>query len=98
MTRSTTRCSFCPAAGKKTSNTMLMHPLFLDEAMDWPPTDPGTRGQSRALREAIAPYLCFAARRLLAASCEDINGALRSIHVIPEEVQALIGLLQVLLT
>jgi hypothetical protein len=77
MTRSTTRCSFCPAAGKKTHNTLLMHPLFLDEAMDWPPSDPGTQRQARALREAIAPYLCIADLRRLAASGETIQAALK---------------------
>jgi DNA repair protein RadC len=97
MARSTTRCSFCPAAVKKTHNTLLMHPLFLDEAMDWPPSDPGTRRQARALREAIAPYLCIADLRRLAASGDNILAALKSMEDTPEEVQALVSLLQVLL-
>jgi DNA repair protein RadC len=97
MTRSITRCSFCPAAGKKTRNKIITHPLFVDEAMDWPPSDPGIQGQWHALREAIAPYLCIADLRRLAASGENIQAALKSIEGIPEEVQALVSLLQVLL-
>ena len=97
MARSTTRCSFCPAAVKKTHNTMLMHPLFLDEATEWPPSDPGIRRQARALREAIAPYLCIADLRRLAASGDNILAALKSMEDTPEEVQALVSLLQVLL-
>jgi DNA repair protein RadC len=97
MTRSITRCSFCPAAGKQTHNKIITHPRFVDEAMDWPPSDPGIQGQWHALREAIAPYLCIADLRRLAASGENIQAALKSIEGIPEEVQALVSLLQVLL-
>jgi len=97
MPRSTTRCASCPVARKKTSNTMLMRPLFLDEATPWPPTDLHTQRQERALREAIAPYLCIADLQRLAARSENIQQSLRSMQDIPEEVQALISLLQVLL-
>ncbi len=97
MARTTTHCSLCPAAGKKTHNTMLMHPLFHDEAMDWPPSDPDTQRQARALREAIAPYLCIADLRRLAASGENIQAVLKSMEDTPEEVQALVSLLQALL-
>ena len=97
--RSTTRCAYCPAAcKKKTNDTMLMRPLFLDEALDWPPTDLHTQHRARALREAIAPYLCVAELRRLAASGENIQAALKGIERLPEEVQALVSLLQVLLT
>src|SRR5258708_5669653 len=98
MSRSTTRCASCPAARKKTNNTMLMRPLFLDEATTWPPADLHTQRQERALREAIAHYLCIADLRRLAASSQNIQQALRSMQDIPEEVQALISLLQVFLT
>ncbi len=98
MPRSTTRCASCPVARKKTHNTMLMRPLFLDEATTWPPADLRTLRQEHALREAIAPYLCIADLRRLAASSENIQQALRSMEDIPEEVQALISLLQVFLT
>jgi DNA repair protein RadC len=97
MARRTTRCSFCPAAKKKTHNTILMHPLFVDETMDWNPTDPTIQRQAHALREAIAPYLCLAELRRLATSGDNIQAALKSIEGIPEEVQALVSLLQVLL-
>ena len=97
MARSITRCSFCPAAGKKTHKNILMHPLFVDETMDWPPSDPGTQRQARALREAIAPYLCIADLRRLAANGENVLAALKSIEDTPEEVQAVVSLLQVLL-
>ncbi len=97
MPRSTTRCASCPVARKKTHHTMLMRPLFLDEATTWPPADLRTQRQERALREAIAPYLCIADLRRLAAGSENIQQALRSMQDIPEEVQALISLLQVLL-
>jgi len=75
-----------------------MRPLFLDEATTWPPADLHTQRQERTLREAIAPYLCIADLRRLAASGQNIKGALRSMEDIPEEVQALISLLQALLT
>jgi DNA repair protein RadC len=98
MPRSATRCAFCPAARKKTDNTILMRPLFLDEATPWPPADLHTQRQERALREAIAPYLCIADLRRLAASGENIQQALKSMQNLPEEVQALVCLLQALLT
>ncbi|MFL5702615.1 MAG: RadC family protein [Ktedonobacteraceae bacterium] len=96
----TQRCAYCPAANKKKTNndTLLMRPLFLDEALDWPPSDLRTQHQVRALREAIAPYLCIAELRRLAASGENIQAALRGMEPVPEEVQALICLLQMLLT
>jgi DNA repair protein RadC len=75
-----------------------MRPLFLDEALDWPSSDLRTQRQVRALREAIAPYLCLAELRRLAASGENIQAALKSMEGVPEEVQALVCLLQVLLT
>ncbi len=98
MPRSTTRCASCPAANKKTHDTTLMRPLFLEEGTSWPPADLYTKQQERALREAIAPYLCIADLRRLAASGESIWKALRSMEDIPEDVQALISLLQVFLT
>jgi DNA repair protein RadC len=97
MPRSTTRCASCPAANKKTHPTMLMRPLFLDEVTPWPPADLHTQRQERALREAIAPYLCIADLRRLAASSQNVQQALRSMQDIPEEVQALVCLLQVFL-
>lgn len=99
MTRSTPRCSVCPAAaGKKTHQNMLMQSLFVDEAMSGPPPDLTSQRQAHALREAIAPYLCLAELRLLATSGGDtIQAALKNVEGMPEEVQALLGLLQVLL-
>src|SRR5512142_697932 len=97
MARTTTRCSLCPAAQKKTRENILMHPLFFEEALDCLPADPVSRRQAHALREAIAPYLCLAELRRLATSGDNLRAALKSIEKIPEEVQALISLLQVLL-
>jgi DNA repair protein RadC len=97
MARSTTRCSFCPAVEKKTHKNILMHPLFVEEAVDCLPVDPVSRRQAHALREAIAPYLCLAELRRLATNGDNIQDALKSIEGIPEEVQALVRLLQVLL-
>ena len=49
------------------------------------------------LHEAIvSPYLCIADLRRLATSGDNIQAALKSIDGIPEEVQALVSLLQVL--
>jgi RadC-like JAB domain len=94
------RCAYCPAASAKKThdNALFMRPLFLDEALDWPPTDLRTGRQMRALREAIAPYLCIAELRRLAADGDNIQAALRSMERVPEEVQALVSLLQVLFT
>src|SRR5947209_19017857 len=97
MPRSTTRCASCPAARKKTNHPPFMRPLFVDEATPWPPADLSTQHQARALREAIAPYLCLAELQRLAASGASILGALKSGKDVPEEVQALMSLLQVLL-
>ncbi|GAC1349436.1 MAG: hypothetical protein NVSMB27_22570 [Ktedonobacteraceae bacterium] len=74
-----------------------MQPLFVDEAMDWLPADPTGQRQVRALHEAIAPYLCLSELRRLATSGDNIQAALKSIEGIPQEVQALVSLLQVLL-
>ncbi len=97
MPRSTTRCASCPAARKKTNHTMFMRPLFLDEAAPWPPADLSTQHQAHALREAIAPYLCLADLRRLAASGASIFDALKNVEDVPQEVQALVNLLQILL-
>jgi len=98
MPRSTTRCGSCPAVTKKTNQTTLMRPLFLDEATAWPPPDLRTQRQMCALREAIAPYLCLDELRRLAASGASVQDALKRVEGLPEEVQALMSLLQVLLT
>src|SRR5260370_7275527 len=98
MPRSTTQCGSCPAARKKTRDTTLMRPLFLDEATAWPPPDLRTQRQLCALREAIAPYLCLDDLRRLAASGASVQDALKRVEGLPEEVQALMSLLQVLLT
>jgi len=97
MARTTTRCSLCPAAHKKTHNTILMHPLFVEEAVECLPIDPVTQRQAYALREAIAPYLCLAELRRLATCGENIQAALKNIDGIPEEVEVLVSLLKVLL-
>jgi len=98
MPRSTTQCGSCPAARKKTRDTTLTRPLFLDEATAWPPPDLRTQRQMCALREAIAPYLCLDDLRRLAASGASVQDALKRVEGLPEEVQALMSLLQVLLT
>jgi DNA repair protein RadC len=97
MSRVTTRCATCPVARKKTTHTLFMRPLFVDEATPWPPADPAAQRQACALREAIAPYLCLAELRRLAASGASVLDALKSGQDVPEEVQALMNLLQVLL-
>ena len=98
MTRHT-RCTYCPVATRntrKTADRPLMYPLFPDEATPWPASDIHARKQEQALREAIAPYLCLADLRRLAASGGDIQAALKSLEGVPEEVQALMHLVQVL--
>jgi DNA repair protein RadC len=87
----------CPAAQKKTRENRLIHPLFVEEAVECLPVDPVTQRQAHALREAIAPYLCLAELRRLATCGENIQAALKSINGIPEEVQALVSLFKVLL-
>src|SRR5258708_19387321 len=98
MPRSTTHCGSCPAVTKKTNQTTLMRPLFLDEATAWPPPDLRTQRQMRALREAIAPYLCLDELRRLAASGASVQDALKRVGGLPEEMQAPLSLLQVLPT
>src|SRR5258708_3090244 len=99
MTRHT-RCTYCPVATKnasKTADRLLMYPLFPDEDTIWPASDTQVRRQEQALREAIAPYLCLADLRRLAAGGGDIQAALKSLEGVPEEVQALIRLLRVVM-
>src|SRR5260370_17835150 len=87
MPRSTTQCGSCPAARKKTRDTTLMRPLFLDEATAWPPPDLRTQRQLCALREAIAPYLCLEDLRPLAASGSDVEDWRKLVEGLPEEVK-----------
>src|SRR2546428_3684240 len=77
---------------------MLMQPLFPNEETTWPSSDTCVKGQEQALREAIAPYLCLAELRRLAASGENVQAAFKSGERVPEEVQALVSLLQVFVT
>jgi hypothetical protein len=49
MARTTTRCSLCPAAQKKTRNTILMHLLFVEEAVDCLPNRSGEQAASARL-------------------------------------------------
>src|SRR5260370_41795699 len=98
MPRSTTQCGSCPAARKKTNQTTLMRPLFLDEATAWPPPDLRTQQQICALREAIAPYLCLDDLRRLAASGASAQDALKREEGLPDEQQRLMSLLQRLRT
>jgi DNA repair protein RadC len=97
MPRTRTRCAACPAAQKKANETALMRPLFLDEATAWPPADPQTQRQAHALREAIAPYLCVNDLRRLAASGASVLDALKHVDGVPDEVEALMRLLEALL-
>jgi DNA repair protein RadC len=74
-----------------------MYPLFPDDEAIWLASNTQVRRQEQALREAIAPYLCLADLRRLAARGEDIQAALKSLEGVPEEVQALVRLLRVLM-
>ncbi|SRR5579871_4819381 len=97
----TRRCAACPVAARKIANNTprLMPSLFLEEeATVWPPADLQTQRQTRALREAIAPYLCLAELRRLAASGTSVLDALKQAEGLPDEVQALLSLLETLLT
>lgn len=95
-----TRCRYCPAAKASPGHrpeTLLTLPLFVDEEVASTITHSAVTRQERMLREAIAPYLCLADLRKLAAGGEDVQAALREHEAVPEEVQALISLLRVLL-
>jgi len=76
---------------------MLTRSLFPDEDMAAPIFDAQITRQERKLREAIAPYLCLADLRTLAAKGEDVKAALRGGEDTPEEVQAMMNLLRILL-
>jgi hypothetical protein len=49
MERTTTRCWLCPAAQKKTHKNILMHPLFVEEAVDGLPNRSGEQEASTCL-------------------------------------------------
>jgi len=94
----TPHCVYCPIATKKTRHAVLTpSPLLVEEAV-WPSADLATRRQEQQLREAVAPYLCLAELRRVAASSEDIQSAVRQSEPLPEEVRALLTILRVLLT
>jgi DNA repair protein RadC len=99
MPRTTRHCAACPVAARKRASTpRLMHALFLEEeAVVWPAADPQVQRQTHALREAIAPYLCLAELRRLAASGASVLSAFKQPEGQPDEVQALLSLLEVLL-
>jgi hypothetical protein len=97
MTRST-HCAYCPVAKRRRDTTDLMQPLFLNEETVWPSTAPAEKRQARVLREAIAPYMCVADLRRLAATGVNVQMALKDRENVPEEVQALLTLLRVLLS
>lgn len=100
MSRTTRHCAACPVAARKIANNTprLMPSLFLEEeAVVWPAADLQTQRQTRALREAIAPYLCLAELRQLAASGASVLSAFKQAEGLPDEVQALLSLLEVLL-
>jgi len=94
----TPHCVYCPIAIKKTRHAVLTPSLLLAEEAVWPPADLATRRQEQQLREAVAPYLCLAELRRVAASGEDIQSAVRQSEPLPEEVRALLTILRVLLT
>lgn len=99
MTRHT-RCPYCPVAARtadKKADRQLMYPLFPEEEILWTASNSPAKRQEQALLEAIAPYLCLDELRKLAASGGDIQVALRNLEGVPQEVQALMSLLQVLM-
>ncbi|HLJ34445.1 MAG TPA: hypothetical protein VKU38_12360 [Ktedonobacteraceae bacterium] len=71
------RCCYCPAMSRKRATASPMHSLFLCEETIWPSNDHAAKLREQALREAIAPYLCVAELRRLAAHREDIQMALK---------------------
>ena len=97
MPRST-QCAYCPVAKRRRDTTHLMQPLFLNEEIVWPSNAPSERRQERVLREAIAPYMCVADLRRLAAKSEDVQLALKDRENVSEEVQELLTLLRVILS
>lgn len=86
-----TRCPFASYPRRAREDKQLR--LFENASIENAPPSP----QVRRLCEAIAPYICLAYLRKLAANGEDVQAALREHEAIPEEVQALINLLRVLL-
>ena len=92
------RCSSCPATSRKRAGGSHTSSHLLHEETIWPSSDPVTQRQERALREAIAPYICIDELRRLAAHAEDVQKARRNREDIPEEVCALFTLLKVILS
>lgn len=88
------RCASCPARQQKTREISAQFSLF----NAGPFYDVGATRQMQKLREAIAPYLCLDDLRRLAANGESLQAALRSANPVPDEVQALVSLLAILLT
>jgi len=92
----TSRCPSCPKrSGRQLAESPLAPPLFPDDvspARSYTQATP----QERALRQAIATYLCLDELRALATSGLDIQAALKR-QPIPEELQALLALLATLL-
>lgn len=92
----TSRCPVCPTrSGRQLTESPLAPPLFPDDvspARSYIHATP----QERALRQAIAPYLCLDELRALATSGSDLQSALKR-QPVPEELQALLTLIAALL-
>lgn len=97
-TSSRTRCVYCPASTKKRCQAAPLSSLMPGDAEVCTGAMLALRQQEQRLREAVAPYLCLDELRTLAASAGDIQTALRANAPLPEEVRALLTLLQIVLT
>lgn len=91
------RRSPCPHTAKASGEQGATLPLFPEEDL-MVVRNPGTARQEQVLREAMAPYLSVAELQRVVAHGEDLHAALSGLKPVPEEVRALLRVLQILLT
>jgi len=92
----TSRCSSCPRrSNQRLAESATTAPLFPDDT-SFMRSYTQVTPQERALREAIAPYLCLDQLRALASCRSDLQAALRQ-QPVPEEIHAMLTLLTALL-
>ncbi len=97
QTVSRTRCASCPAPTKKLCQSVSLSSLLSIEAGVATSKVAALHRQEQRLRKALAPYLCLEKLRKLAASGGDLQMAVRANAPLPEEVQALLTVMQILL-
>lgn len=91
------RCS-CAGAAQTRGERAGRFTLFPEDDLRQLENTASTARHEQVLREAMAPYLSLAELQRLVASGEELHAALTGLQPVPQEVQALLSVLGILLT